>query len=174
MWQSSRGQQQGTTDQIVFSCTQLVLYSFQRLFLFIPVHFFCFGTYKPYSDGHILRTSIFSKISEPFLRTSKQLHLEHQKCSRYALRTSEKQILRTYPLIFCILRTLNTHILRTCPVTLVNLYIHTNTLVNTILRTLSPLTAATFYTFSSGTISQAVFAAMGRSLVYNFWVSYRG
>ena len=39
MWQSSRGQQQGTTDQIVFSCTQLVLYSFQRLFLFIPVHF---------------------------------------------------------------------------------------------------------------------------------------
>jgi hypothetical protein len=44
-------------------------------------------------------------------------------------------------------------------------YIHTNTLVNTILRTLSPLTAAAFYTFSSGTISQAVFAAMGRSLV---------
>ena len=44
-------------------------------------------------------------------------------------------------------------------------YIHTNTLVNTILRTLSPLTAAALYTFSSGTISQAVFAAMGRSLV---------
>ena len=77
-----------------------------------------------YSDGHILRTS-FSKISEPFLRTSKQLHLEHQKCSKYALRTSEKQILRTSPLIFCILRTLNTHILRTCPVTLVNLHIYT-------------------------------------------------
>ena len=67
----------------------------------------------------------FSKISEPFLRTSKQLHLEHQKCSKYALRTSEKQILRTSPLIFCILRTLNTHILRTCPVTLVNLHIYT-------------------------------------------------
>ena len=32
----------------------------------------------------------FSKISEPFLRTSKQLHLEHQKSSKYALRTSEK------------------------------------------------------------------------------------
>ena len=78
-----------------------------------------------YSDGHILRTSFFSKISEPFLRTSKQLHLEHQKCSKYALRTSEKQILRTSPLIFCILRTLNTHILRTCPVTLVNLHIYT-------------------------------------------------
>ena len=67
----------------------------------------------------------FSKISEPFLRTSKQLHLEHQKCSKYALRTSEKQILRTSPLIFGILRTLNTHILRTCPVTLVNLHIYT-------------------------------------------------
>ena len=67
----------------------------------------------------------FPKISEPFLRTSKQLHLEHQKCSKYALRTSEKQILRTSPLIFCILRTLNTHILRTCPVTLVNLHIYT-------------------------------------------------
>ena len=67
----------------------------------------------------------FSKISEPFLRTSKQLHLEHEKCSKYALRTSEKQILRTSPLIFCILRTLNTHILRTCPVTLVNLHIYT-------------------------------------------------
>ena len=31
------------------------------------------------------------------LRTSKQLHLEHQNCSKYALRTSEKQILRTSP-----------------------------------------------------------------------------
>ena len=37
--------------------------------------------------------------------------------------------------------------------------------MNSILRTLSPLTAAALYTFSSGTISQAVFAAMGRSLV---------
>ena len=72
-----------------------------------------------------LEHQFFSKISEPFLRTSKQLHLEHQNCSKYALRTSEKQILRTSPLIFCILRTLNTHILRTCPVTLVNLHIYT-------------------------------------------------
>ena len=79
-----------------------------------------------YSDGQPLRTSNFSKISEPVLRTSKQLHLEHQNCSKYALRTSEKQILRTSPLIFRILRTLNTHILRTCPVTLVNLHIYTN------------------------------------------------
>ena len=76
------------------------------------------------TDNH-LEHHFFSKISEPVLRTSKQLHLEHQNCSKYALRTSEKQILRTFPLIFCILRTLNTHILRTCPVTLVNLDIYT-------------------------------------------------
>ena len=76
------------------------------------------------TDNH-LEHQFFSKISEPVLRTSKQLHLEHQNCSKYALRTSEKQILRTFPLIFCILRTLNTHILRTCPVTLVNLHIYT-------------------------------------------------
>jgi len=44
--------------------------------------------------------------------------------------------------------------------------------VNTILRTLSPLTAAAFYTFSSGTISQAVFAAMGRSLVICGFVGF--
>ena len=33
-----------------------------------------------YSDGHVLRTSIFSKISKPPLRTSKLPYLEHQKC----------------------------------------------------------------------------------------------
>ena len=54
------------------------------------------------TDNH-LEHHFFSKISEPVLRTSKQLHLEHQNCSKYALRTSEKHILRTSPLIFAYL-----------------------------------------------------------------------
>ena len=61
------------------------------------------------------------------LSIATDIYLEHifSKISEPLLRTSEKQILRTSPLIFAYLEHSNTHILRTYPVTLVNLHIYT-------------------------------------------------
>jgi len=42
------------------------------------------------------------------------------------------------------------------------MYTHTNTFVNTTLRTLSPLSAAEKAVFSSGTISHTILAEMGK------------
>ena len=55
-------------------CIYVYMYIYIYMCIYICVYI-CI-----YCDGLILRTSIFSKISKPPLRTSKLPYLEHQKC----------------------------------------------------------------------------------------------
>ena len=85
------------------------------------------------------------------------------KCSKCELRTSRGHILRTSPLIFAYLEQKNRPYTSNISIDFCkSACIHTNTFVNTTLRTLSPLAAAEKNAFSSGTTSQAIFAAMGK------------
>ena len=52
----------------------ICIYAYVYMYIYICIYI-CI-----YCDGLILRTSIFSKISKPPLRTSKLPYLEHQKC----------------------------------------------------------------------------------------------